>query len=77
MSVTTMCIGRLVSGLSIGLLSPVVSLYQSEAAQGGTGPFMHRLSHIPILFSVAIACFRAFSALPSHILSSADPCVCA
>lgn len=55
MSVTTMCIGRLVSGLSIGLLSPVVSLYQSEVSSPQWRGALTALYQLMITFGILIA----------------------
>mmetsp|Transcript_69383 Transcript_69383/g.201286 ORF Transcript_69383/g.201286 Transcript_69383/m.201286 type:complete len:507 (-) Transcript_69383:171-1691(-) len=54
-SVLTMCAGRLLAGLSIGLLSPVVSLYQSEVASPQWRGALTSLYQLMITFGILVA----------------------
>mmetsp|Transcript_112436 Transcript_112436/g.323212 ORF Transcript_112436/g.323212 Transcript_112436/m.323212 type:complete len:483 (-) Transcript_112436:57-1505(-) len=54
--VGTLLVGRLVSGLSIGLLSPVVSLYQSEVAPPEFRGSLTTFYQLMITFGIVVAC---------------------
>ena len=55
MSIAWMCLGRLISGCAVGLLSTVVALYQSEVApahmRGGLTS-LHLAGDLEVEFSI-------------------------
>jgi len=55
--VTTMLLGRLIAGLSIGLLSSVVALYQSELAPTSMRGALTSLYQLMITFGILVAAF--------------------
>lgn len=61
-SVTMIMLGRLVAGMSIGLLSSVVSLYQSELAPPSIRGALTSLYQLMITFGILVA------ALADHVL---------
>lgn len=63
-NVSTMVVGRFVAGCSIGILSTVVPLYQSEIAPPKLRGAMTSLSQVMIVFGVAVASFADEVLLP-------------
>eukprot|EP00928_Gymnodinium_smaydae_P020733 TRINITY_DN1801_c0_g3_i5.p1 TRINITY_DN1801_c0_g3~~TRINITY_DN1801_c0_g3_i5.p1 ORF type:complete len:482 (-),score=107.56 TRINITY_DN1801_c0_g3_i5:47-1492(-) len=54
-SLNTMLLGRLVAGMSIGLLSTVVALYQSEVSAPGSRGAMSSMYQLMITFGIVVA----------------------
>lgn len=63
-NITAMLLGRLLSGFSIGILSTVVPLYQSEMAPPHLRGSFTSLHQVMIVFGAVVACFADEVLLP-------------